>query len=322
LPTPPSPPRLELTGGVRLLIEDRKSEYSNYQPNSVLLSALGSPSSLLGLANTNGQVFAAKASYFAALPRFNALYRVNRNVNLYATISEGRYSPVVQLASTTANGVVVPAVQYIPAETLWNFEGGMKGRIGRLSGALSVFYQAYKGFQVSVIRNGVGVTESAGAAHNPGVEAEGTYTISPILSLTGTFAYLHGRIDSDASNGTYAGNHFRLQPDYSGSLAVNLRVPVRDDLLVYFAPNWTYRSSVYFEMPNKAAIAQEAYSLYNLRGGVEFGPGKRYSVGGFVRNLGNRHYLLDAGNTGGTFGTPTYIAGEPRMYGIEASARF
>jgi outer membrane receptor protein involved in Fe transport len=175
---------------------------------------------------------------------------------------------------------------------------------------------------VTVTSNGVTTTQSAGSAHNPGVEFEGNWQVSPILSISGMAAWLHGRIDGSNALTAYAGNHFRLQPDFSAALAVNLRVPLGQDRLFYFAPNWNTRSKVYFEMPNKEAISQQGYSLTNLRAGFEFGPEARYMVGGYVRNLFNRHYLLDAGNTGGSFGDPTYIAGEPRMYGIEMSARF
>ena len=41
-----------------------------------------------------------------------------------------------------------------------------------------------------------------------------------------------------------------------------------------------------------------------------------------VGNLTNKRYLIDAGNTGGGFGIPTYIAGEPRFYGVELGAKF
>jgi hypothetical protein len=33
-------------------------------------------------------------------------------------------------------------------------------------------------------------------------------------------------------------------------------------------------------------------------------------------------YLLDGGNTGGAFGIPTFIRGLPRLFGVEAVARF
>jgi outer membrane receptor protein involved in Fe transport len=312
-------PRLEITAGARVLIEHRKSEYSSVQPNSAILAAYGVNTSLLGVVSTNGGVVMADRDYSAILPRVNVLYRLSNDLNLYATISEGRYSPVVQVTAKTAT---TPNVLPIPAEKLWNYEAGIKGRVGPFSGGLSAFYQVYSGFQVTVTSNGVTTTQSAGSAHNPGVEFEGNWQVSPILSISGMAAWLHGRIDGSNALTAYAGNHFRLQPDFSAALAVNLRVPLGQDRLFYFAPNWNTRSKVYFEMPNKEAISQQGYSLTNLRAGFEFGPEARYMVGGYVRNLFNRHYLLDAGNTGGSFGDPTYIAGEPRMYGIEMSARF
>jgi iron complex outermembrane recepter protein len=305
--------RLELTAGLRFLAENRISKFYADQPNSVLT---GAP--LLPLADTGGQDLRAARNFTAVLPRFNALYRLTPDVNLYATISEGRYSPVVQLGTSSGS----PQLQIIPAEHLWNYEAGIKGRVGPFSGSLAAFYQVYSNFQVTVTTASGSVTQSAGTAHNPGVEAEGTWHILPSLSATGMVAWLHGRVDNDAANGQYAGNHFRLQPDYSASLALDWHRPLTPVMDIYIAPNWSYRSSVYFEMPNSASIFQGGYSLYNLRAGIDFGSRKEYSLGGFVQNLANRHYLLDAGNTGESFGDPTYIAAPPRMYGIEARARF
>ena len=33
-------------------------------------------------------------------------------------------------------------------------------------------------------------------------------------------------------------------------------------------------------------------------------------------------YVLDAGNTGGAFGIPTFIRGLPRLFGVEGVVRF
>ena len=78
---------------------------------------------------------------------------------------------------------------------------------------------------------------------------------------------------------------------------------------------------MFFELPNNPAISQRGYTLVNLRAGLELAEG-RYRIGGFARNLTNKRYLIDAGNTGGGFGIPTYIAGEPRFYGVELGAKF
>ncbi len=313
--------RFELTAGARILIERRKSGYSSVQPNSVILAGLGVRSSLLGTADTGGVEFIAQKSFTAILPRFNALYRVGDGFNLYATISKGRRSPVVQLAARVGTPVT-PNLQIVPEETVWNYEGGIKANVGGLSGTLSAFYQTYDGFQVSVTNNGVTTTQSAGSAKNPGIEAEATYRFGEMLSLFGSFAYIDGKIDGGGNvAANYAGARFRLQPKYTASGGATLRLPVRDGIVFYATPSASYQSKVYFELPNSEAISQGGYTLINLRAGVDIADG-RYRIGGFARNLTNKRYLLDAGNTGGGFGVPTYIAGEPRFYGVEVGGRF
>lgn len=321
-------PALELTAGARVLIEDRQSGFSSVMPDSRLLAGAGIFTSLLGAANTKGQKFVAERSYAAFLPRFNALYRLTNDVNLYATVSKGRRSPVVQLEGqrivplSVANSGAIPRLQIVPEENVWNYEGGIKGRVGPFTGAASVFYQRYKGFQVSVIENGATITRSAGSANNVGVELEGNLAVHRWLSLLATFAYIDGGVANDPANGVFAGNRFRLQPDTTASGGATLRVPVGTSATFYATPSATYRSKVFFELPNRDAISQGGYTLVNLRAGLEFGEQGRFHIGGFARNLTNARYLIDAGNTGGSFGAPTYIAGEPRFYGVELGARF
>ncbi|WP_375419797.1 TonB-dependent receptor [uncultured Sphingomonas sp.] len=313
-------PALELTAGARVLIEHRQSGYSSVQPNSLLLAGLGVQSSLLGTANTAGNKFVAQKSFTAVLPRFNALLKLGDGLNLYATISKGRRSPVVQLAAARTAFGVGPNLQVVPEENVWNYEGGIKGRVGPLTAAASVFYQTYDGFQVSVTENGVTTTRSAGSAKNVGVELEGDLRLADYLSVFGTFAYIDGGIGKDASNGVFAGNRFRLQPEATASGGAMLRLPV-GGAVVYATPSITYRTKVFFELPNNPAISTPGYTLVNARAGIELAGG-RYSIGAFARNLTDKRYLIDAGNTGGGFGIPTYIAGEPRLYGVELGARF
>ena len=41
-----------------------------------------------------------------------------------------------------------------------------------------------------------------------------------------------------------------------------------------------------------------------------------------TENLFDQQYLIDAGNTGGSFGIPTFVAGEPRRLGVQATLRW
>ena len=317
---------LEVTAGARVLIEDRQSGYSAIQPNSVLLAPLGVRTSLLGTVGTGGAKFVAERSFAAVLPRVNALYRVTNDLNVFATVSKGRRSPVVQLGSAAGPAGAIPALQIVPEETVWNYEAGIKAGSRTLSGTLSVFYQTYDDFQVSVTDpTGRVTTQSAGTANNLGVELEGTWRPTSFLSVFGSFGYIDGGISDKPLPGggtnAFAGNRFRLQPEIIAAGGATLRLPLRDGISVYATPSISYQSKVFFELPNREGISQDGYALVNLRAGIEFADG-RYRIGGFARNLANERYLIDAGNTGGTFGTPTYIAGEPRFYGIELYGRF
>ncbi|WP_413629778.1 TonB-dependent receptor [Novosphingobium sp. JCM 18896] len=308
-------PTLELTAGVRLLIEKRRSGFGAYAPNSKLT---GRPL-IASQINTNGVYFWSEDSFQAVLPRFNVLYRLNRNLNLYGTISKGRRSPTVSVAARNATQA---NITLIPEENVWNYEGGIKGKAGIFSGSLGVYYQKYDSFQVSVRRDdGTTVTQSAGSASNLGVEAELQAAVTDWFELFGNVGYIDGGIDNKPENGRFAGNQFRLQPKWQWAAGFTVDAPVAEGTRVFLTPSVTHRSKIYFETPNTEAISQDAVTLVNVRGGVSFGEG-RYEVAAYARNLLNEKYLLDAGNTGGSFGYPTFIPAEPRLYGVQLTAKF
>ena len=306
-------PDLEVTAGARVLIEKRRSGYAAYQPNAPVY---GQP--LLPMFDTAGQTFHARKSYAAVLPRVNVLYHLTPSLNLYVTVSEGRRSPVVQLSSAAGG---VPALSLIKSETVWNYEAGIKGTVGMFSGSLGVYYDKYDNFQVSVIENGRAVTRSAGTASNLGVEAELEARLTPWLSAFGNVGFISGGIDDKAANGAYAGDQFRLQSKWQWAAGFNLNAPLTETVSLFATPSVTYRSKIYFEIPNSELISQDPVTLVNLRAGVSLMDGK-FQVAGYARNLTDKKYLLDAGNTGGSFGYPTFIPAEPRTYGIELTARY
>ena len=311
-------PALELTAGARLLIEQRKSGYVTNVPNSVITGAPLIPGQL----NTGGRVFEADDSFTAVLPRFNALYRLTPDLNIFATVSKGRRSPVVQLSARRAGGAVVPNLQPVPEETVWNYEGGLKFASGVVSGSLGVYYQEYEGFQVTITQpDGTSVTRSAGSASTLGVEAELAVNPTDWLSLFGNVGYIDGGIDDKPENGVFAGDRFRLQPEWQAAGGFTVDYPLGNGMRVFGTPSVTYRSRIFFEVPNNPLISQEGVTLVNARAGLSFAE-DRFEIAGFIRNATDEDYLLDAGNTGGAFGIPTFIPAEPRLYGVSARARF
>lgn len=308
-------PSLELTAGIRALIEKRRSGFVTTVPNSVLSGAPLIP----GQVNTNGRVLRAEDSFAAFLPRFNILYRFSPNLNGFATVSKGRRSPTVSL-DAAAGGVA--RINRIAGENVWNYEVGLKANSGIISGSLGVYYQKYDNFQVSVTgTDGVNRTVSAGTASNLGVEAEVAIQPTSWLNIFANGGYIDGGIDNKEANGRFAGDQFRLQPKFQSAAGFTIDAPLGNGMRVFATPSLTYRSKIYFEVPNTEAISQKAVMLANLRAGIGFAD-DRYEISGFIRNLTNKDYLLDAGNTGGGFGIPTYIPAEPRFYGVQLTGRF
>ena len=310
---------LELTAGVRFLSEYRRSGFSSQIPNSVLTGAPLIPGGI----NTGGRVLSADERFDALLPRFNALYRITDDVNVYATVSKGRRSPVVQVNARRVGTNVVPNRIDVDEEIVWNYEGGIKFATGPVSAALGVYYQVYDNFQVSIPdpnRPGANITVSAGSAANLGVEGELAIDIADWLNVFGNFGYIDGGVDDTPANGNLAGSRFRLQPEWqaSGGFSVDYDF---GGVRFFATPTITHRSTIFYTVPNSALLSQGPVTLVNARAGVSFAD-ERFEIAGFIRNAFDEEFLLDAGNTGNGFGIPTFIPGEPQFYGVEVTAKF
>ncbi len=312
---------IEITAGARYVWEDRESTFFARVPRPALNPA--ATSLIPGQVDTAGQTFTAKDNFTAFLPRVNVLFRLSDSTNVFATVSKGRRSPVVQLDAARVNGVATPRLQLVPEETVWNYEMGLKGAIGPISGSIGVYYQKYDGFQVSVIQeNGSTLTQSAGTASNLGVEAEVFVRPTDWLQVFANVGYIDGGIDEDNTFApTFSGARFRLQPEWQGAAGFTVDAPVGNGMRVFLTPTVTYRSKIFFELPNRDVTSQDAVTLINAKGGIAFADNK-YEISAFIRNATDENFLLDAGNTGGAFGIPTFIPGEPQFYGVQFTVRY
>lgn len=315
--------RLEATVGVRYVTEDRTSGFSAVSPIATL-----APIALLPVIDTGGEILEASADFDDWLPRFNLLYTVSSSLNTYATISKGRRSDVIDVTSGIGPDGVVAEITEIPAEIVWNYEAGVKGTAadGRVSYGASVFYQDYSDFQVTLQDEaGNFFTANAGAATNTGFEADVRALIGDSWDVFANLAYIDAEIDDDSSNGNLAGNRFRLQPEWTASTGVRYLQPISGALSLTGSLVYSYRSDVFFEPENAPIsgldIAEDAYGLLNLRLGVE-NDTQGWRVEAFATNLLDEEYLVDAGNTGGSFGNPTFVAGPPVFYGVQVDFFF
>ncbi|WP_289031372.1 TonB-dependent receptor [uncultured Paraglaciecola sp.] len=320
---------LELTAGIRYISEDKTSGYSSVAPDSFILTSIGAPGPLLPVVNTDGVVLEATDKFNDWLPRFNMLYKLSDNTNIYATISKGRRSEVLDVSSTTdEDGNVVADVTLVPAEIIWNAETGVKGQaLNRsVTYSASVYYQDYSDFQVTQQDDaGNFFTANAGSATNFGFESEVRALVGDNFDVFANLAYIDATIDDDSANGELAGNRFRLQPEWTASTGVSYNQELSDNYSLTGSLIYSYRSDIYFEPDNAPIsgldISEDAISLVNARLGIA-NQESGWNLSLFASNLFDKEYLVDAGNTGGSFGNPTFVAGPPRFVGIDFSMSF
>ncbi|MCC6245129.1 MAG: TonB-dependent receptor [Gemmatimonadaceae bacterium] len=167
-------------------------------------------------------------------------------------------------------------------------------------------------------------TLDAGRATSKGAEGSIRVQLTDRTSAFATFGYIDAKFDSTDANGNQqarSGNRFRLTPMHSASAGYTFAAsPTRYGQLS-LSPNATFRSKVFFEDTNLPNIAEEQVLLFNARAEWRMAD-KRTDITLVVRNLFDQQYIIDAGNTGGAFGIPTFIAGAPRFVTLQISRSF
>lgn len=311
-----------------------------------LLTALATPGAvnfpatvlpLFGLGSQptsgNGDVDSAEHKNGGFSWRLTARYSPSDAASIYATYARGR-RPEVLAPSGPSTPFGETSFDVLDSETVDSFEVGAKTVLANrtlfLDGA--VFFYQYDNFQTTVQQGTQFITTNAGKAESYGFEGQARWVPNDTISLFATYAYNHSRFKT----GVRDGNRFRLSPDHSASLGAILSAPVGPGR-VSFVPSVTWQSRVFFDddndradlqLPPAALVAdliqdelQNSYALVNARLGYE-APDGAWRIEGFIENAFDEKFIKDAGNTGDGLGMPTFIAGEPRFYGISASFKF
>lgn len=316
---------LTATLGLRGTYENQRSGYSSSTDitknpfNALMTAFLYSPTD-------GGQKVWTRKDYFSWVGRFALNYMFSRN-NIYASVSRGRRPGVIEY-NYTPDEVIT-----LKPEIIWNYEAGIKGyATSHLFYDLCFYYYDWYHFQSSVMRDAENTMSKkyeavdAGRAHSIGFEGTLRYAPCDAFNLFGTYAYNDAKFndtDEDGEAQEYAGNQFRLTPKHSLSLGANLTIPTSSTAFVYFTPTYTWKSKVYFDDDNDEELTQGGFGLLNFSLGYHFSIGKlSYDVSAYGRNVLNKSYIVDAGNSGRNIGFPTFIGGSPSVFGAMVKVAF
>ena len=87
--------------------------------------------------------------------------------------------------------------------------------------------------------------------------------------------------------------------------------------------NWltSFQSEVFFESSNYPGLSQDTYSLTDVSVKL-LQDNSKFAYEFYVNNLFDKEFLIDAGNTGGGLGIPTFVRGMPRIAGVRVYYEF
>lgn len=314
--------KISVTAGLRGTWENSNAGYQvddAATPSNVGYLTGAYPNNLF--VGTNGARIEANKNFLSVVGRFAVNYMLNDNVTIFGTTSRGRRPNVINITAANTN--------ILANEIVWSYEVGAKSLFlnNSLQFDVNAYIYNYSNFQTSVTKFVDGVfqstTEDSGNASSFGFEAAFQYAFSRHASFFANYGYIDAAFDDTDANGNpqaLAGNTFRLTPKHSVSAGLDLSAAINKSTDIFFRPSYTYKSKVFFEETNLPNISQAGYGIMNSRVGLIIN--KKYELNFYMNNIFDKKYIVDAGNTGGAFGIPTFIAGVPRLFGVQASAKF
>ncbi|RYY28741.1 MAG: TonB-dependent receptor [Sphingomonadales bacterium] len=269
-----------------------------------------------------------------SLPEDNFSWRIGidfkpaANQLIYANVSRGYKSGAFSSLAGSAEGQYVPAVQ----EELTAYEVGFKSALAdrrvQLNGAF--FYYDYKDKQLRG-RTQVPVFNFLEALINipksrvQGAELQLTATPVDGLKITAGGVYVDTKITANYSNFTQFGQlasfkarNFPYTPKWQLNADVAYDFAVNGDLDAYVGAGITHRSSTSGDFVPDPRVAIDAYTLLDLRAGIEDANGK-WRIGLYGRNITNEYYWTTATRRSDAI---VRFAGMPATYGIDFSVSF
>jgi len=163
--------------------------------------------------------------------RFNARWRVEDNLSLYASVASG-YRPAfagIPLVDQVTGQTSSPVVD---SDSLWSYEIGAKGSVfdGRFTYDVALWAMKWDDFQSNLILNGLNVATNAGVSQSSeGFEGTFNAFVTDQLRVETTVTYTSARIDADSEGlGAAEGDRTLALPKWAGSVRATYDYTIND----------------------------------------------------------------------------------------------
>jgi iron complex outermembrane receptor protein len=305
---------LDFTGGIRVgHIDQSYSQHfggSDADAYDALLTYIGEAATpfVVPVAHSSQNI----TNYLAT-----ARYHFSQDMMVYARFATG-FRP------GGPNARVNGLPQTFQADKTQDYELGAKSGFWDGKGSLDLtgYYMRWNGIIVPISANSISGLGNGGDAESYGVEAD--LMLRPIerLTLNATLAESHAHIvstNSDATSAVGVGDPLPYDPQWSGSLAADYRVPVWSEWASDFGATYKYDGSRHSGFESSVEIPDyvlPSYSLVDLRAGLE---SDRTDLMLYVDNVANERAEL-AGTT--AFGPTEITIARPRTVGATVTVRF
>ncbi len=274
-------------------------------------------------------------------PKFNLSYEFDRDLMVYATVSNGFRPGGGDAVYPTTGAVWAPAfaayhytngkwpTSYEP-DKVWSYEIGEKARFfdHRLTVNASVFYEDWKNIQLEAYPNVWALNINGNHATIYGTEIDTVAVLGAGFNLELTAGYLNETLDP--------GSHWQITPldklpevpTVTGDIILSYLKPLSDKYSFTGRVETSYTGSRYsLAFPygyniNGKYLQLPGYSLTNIRAGIQSRDG--WSATLFVNNAFNKHaqlenlfQLLEA-----TTAFNRVVTNQPLTAGVDLTYRF
>ncbi len=265
----------------------------------------------------------------------SGVYQITDDFNTFVRVAKGYRAPSIQ--GRLLFGDVVSVAD---AETVISYEAGFKSdfwdRRARLG--FTLFSYTVDDQQLTAVGGGANFNTlvNADKTVGSGFEIDAEAYLTDHFLVTAGFSYNDTEIQDDmlavqpcgggcmvydpagpvAGTVLLNGNRLPQAPLKVANITARYSIPLANGELFFFT-DWAYRDEISFFLYDSAEFNGKALLEGGLRVGYNWNSG-RYELAAFGRNITNEQQLVG----GIDFNNLTGFINEPRIYGLEFSARF